>query len=156
MKTNYLPLAAILIFLLACNTQSKHSEKESAEPCLVRAQSGQQVRIYLNHIKTEKRTDFEAFVNDVLLPLKDHMKDERQKQAFEAGRYLAPTTQNADSSWTYSFIFDPYFEDVDYSLLTSLKQKYTEEEAKSLLENLSACYVSPQVGFGFTQEPMRK
>lgn len=157
MKTVTLPLIASLsLLLLACNPQPQPTKQINAEPCLVRAKTGQNVKVYLNHIKTDKRADFEAFVNDVLFPLKDYMKDERQKQAFEAGRYLAPTTQNADSSWTYSFIFDPYYEGVDYSLVSSLKLKYSDEETQALLENLSACYASPQVGFGFTQESMRK
>ena len=109
--------------------------------------------VILNHVKADKRQQFEKFVYEILLPaLKEGAKvDLPSKKIIEQTRMLEPRTANKDSSYTYIWLMDPIVKDADYSYPGILNKVYSPEETKKYISMNDECLVSPQIGFRVKQ-----
>tara|TARA_B100001750_G_C14883869_1_gene291797 strand:+ start:43 stop:471 length:429 start_codon:yes stop_codon:yes gene_type:complete len=113
------------------------------------ASSGESMWVILNHVKADKRQEFEKFVYEILLPaLKEDAKvDLTSKKIIEQTRMLEPSRSNKDSSYTYIWLMDPIVKDADYSYPGILNKVYSPEETKKYISMNDECLVSPQIGY---------
>ena len=130
----------ISLFLMSC-------EKNAV------AALGEPMWIVLNHVKADKRQQFEKFAYDVLLPaLKENAKTNLStKNLISQTRMLEPTRMNQDSSYTYIWLMDPIVQDGDYGYESNLSQFYSPEEVKMYVSMADSCLVTPQVGYRLKQ-----
>ena len=117
------------------------------------ASSGEPMWVVLNHVKADKRQQFEKFVYEILLPaLEESAKsDLLSRNIIDQTRMLEPTRANKDSSYTYIWVMDPLVKDADYSYPGILNQVYNSEETKKYISMNNECLVSPQVGYRVKQ-----
>ena len=117
------------------------------------ASSGESMWVILNHVKADKRQQFEKFVYEILLPaLEEGAKvDLTSKKIIEQTRMLEPRRANKDSSYTYIWLMDPIVKDADYSYPGILNKVYSPEETKKYISMNDECLVSPQIGFRVKQ-----
>ena len=113
------------------------------------ASSGESMWVILNHVKADKRQQFEKFVYEILLPaLEEGAKvDLTSKKIIEQTRMLEPRRANKDSSYTYIWLMDPIVKDADYSYPGILNKVYSPEETKKYISMNDECLVSPQIGY---------
>ena len=113
------------------------------------ASTGESMWVILNHVKADKRQQFEKFVYEILLPaLKEGAKvDLTSKKIIEQTRMLEPKRANKDSSYTYIWLMDPIVKDADYSYPGILNKVYSPEETKKYISMNDECLVSPQIGY---------
>ena len=113
------------------------------------ASSGESMWVILNHVKADKRQQYEKFVYEILLPaLEEGAKvDLTSKKIIEQTRMLEPRRANKDSSYTYIWLMDPIVKDADYSYPGILNKVYSPEETKKYISMNDECLVSPQIGY---------
>ena len=140
-----------LMFVLATLSWSSnppHDEK-------LRADEGELVWIILNHVKPDKREQFEEFMN-IMNQIFDDLAKEGKLSADEAMvikqmRLLHPTEANEDGSFTYVFLMDPWIEGVKSRTSYWLRQKYSEEEAKKYGQMFGDSLMHPQTSYMLKQ-----
>ena len=117
------------------------------------ASSDESMWVILNHVKADKRKQFEKFAYEILLPaLKEKAKSDLiSKQIIDQTRMLEPMRANKDSSYTYIWLMDPIVKDADYSYPGILNKVYSPEETKKYISMNDECLVSPQIGFRVKQ-----
>ena len=125
----------------------------SCEKNKVVASSGESMWVILNHVKADKRQQFEKFAYEILLPaLKEKAKSDLiSKQIIDQTRMLEPMRANKDSSYTYIWLMDPLVKDANYSYPGILGQVYSPEETKKYISMNNECLVGPQVSYPVKQ-----
>ena len=117
----------------------------------LKAAQGDTVWIILNHVKEDKRDQFEKFSNIMFNAFEKALNagklSEREIKSLENIRFLKPFKQNKDSSFTYIFLADPRFMNVKGSASYYLKKIYTEEETKKYAKMFTDCFAKPQEGY---------
>ena len=108
-----------------------------------RAAMGESVGVTLNPILPEKREQFERLITEILTPAAEQHFP-RQAQSF---RFLVPSEPDESGNFTFVFLFDPYFEDADYTLKTLLTTAFGADEAESYLQQWNECFAGPQVAY---------
>jgi|GEM_PF-389837 len=116
----------------------------------IRAAKGDTVWVLLNHIKHDKRQQFEKFIHEIFWPKAAKLNPEDQ-QAFKQTRVLHPVKMNDDSTYTYIFLMDPLIPNGNYNILYYLKKMYDEAKAKEYYKMWSECYKRSQEPFVVTQ-----
>ena len=93
-----------------------HTQTVSATGA-IEAASGDPIWVILNHVKADKRAQFEKFVYEVLLPAfeKNAEGDPISRKSLEHTRMLEPRKANEDSSYTYIWLMDPLVKEANYS-----------------------------------------
>ena len=73
------------------------------------AAPGDPMWVILNHVKADKRAQFEKYVYEVLLPAleKNAESDPISRNIIKQTRMLEPSRANKDSSYTYIWLMDP-------------------------------------------------
>ena len=136
--------AIILIFGCAPNISNSQA---------IKAKSGEQTMIVLNHIKFDKKEEFNSILLNEVMPAYYAYEDssaEKNKlndKAAESMRILLPSNINQDSTWTFIMFADPFYEGALYNIGPPLNQKYGEEGAKEVFARWSSCFASGQVIF---------
>ena len=132
-----------LFLILVGNINSQTTESKQGDPMWV----------ILNHVKADKRQQFEKFAYKVLLPaLEENAKSNlTTKKMIGQTRMLEPRRANKDSSYTYIWLMDPLVKDAIYSYPGILKRVYSPEETKKYISMNNECLVSPQVAFPVKQ-----
>ena len=117
------------------------------------AAPGDPMWVILNHVKADKRQQFEKFVYKVLLPALEMsaLDDSISSKIIEQTRMLEPRRANKDSSYTYIWLMDPIVKDADYSYPGILNRVHSPEETEKYISMQLECLVSPQVGYGVKQ-----
>ena len=117
------------------------------------ASSGDPMWVILNHVKADKRQQFEKFVYEVLLPAleKNAESDPISKNIIEQTRMLEPRRANKDSSYTYIWLMDPLVKKADYSYPGILSRIHSPEETKKYISMQKECLVGPQVSYRVKQ-----
>ena len=125
----------------------------SCEKNKVVSSSGESMWVILNHVKADKRQQFEKFAYEILLPaLKEKAKSDLiSKQIIDQTRMLEPMRANKDSSYTYIWLMDPLVKDANYSYPGILGQVYSPEETKKYISMNNECLVGPQVSYPVKQ-----
>ena len=118
------------------------------------ASSGDPMWVILNHVKADKRQQFEKFVYEILLPaLEENAKnDSKTRNLIEQTRMLEPRRANKDSSYTYIWLMDPLVKDADYSYPGILNRVHSPEETEKYISMQLECLVGGrQVSYGVKQ-----
>jgi hypothetical protein len=126
----------ILLFLTTLTAAAQTTEVASSKDLqkwigtqkeMNRAKTNDHVLLVVLTIKPTAKADFDSWVNDILYKALYQSKSEMKKAQLKATRWLEPLRQNADSTWTYSWIMDPVIPKTDYDILTFLKNEYGNE-----------------------------
>ena len=117
------------------------------------AAPGDPMWVILNHVKADKRAQFEKFVYEILLPaLEENAKnDSKTRNLIEQTRMLEPRRANKDSSYTYIWLMDPIVKDADYSYPGILNRVHSPEETEKYISMQKECLVGPQVSYRVKQ-----
>ena len=132
-----------IIFIVGCESNNSTIQ-------VVRAKSGDQVLTVLNHIKFDKKEEFNTILFNEVMPAYSAYTDssaEKNKlndMADKAMRMLLPINMNEDSTWTFVMFADPYYEGALYNIIPPLKQKYGEEGAEEVFGRWSDCFAEGQ------------
>ena len=115
--------------------------------------SGDTVWVILNHVKADKRPQFERFVYEVLLPAleKNAEGDPISRNIIEHTRMLEPRSANKDSSYTYIWFMDPVVKEANYSYAGIIGAVHSPEETEKYLSMVDECLVGPQVFYPVKQ-----
>jgi hypothetical protein len=93
-----------------------------------RAKTNDHVLLVVLTIKPTAKADFDSWVKDILYKALYQSKSEMKKAQLKGNPVAGtPVRQNADSTWTYSWIMDPVIPNTDYDILTFLKNEYGNE-----------------------------
>ena len=115
-----------------------------------RATEGNTVWVLLNHVKPDKRKQFEKFIHEIFWPEAEKLEPADQ-QVFGQTRVLHPVESNEDGTYTYVFLMDPLITDADYSILNYLKKMYDEEKANEYYKMFTESLNRPQEGYKVIQ-----
>lgn len=143
-------MALFIMILLFSNTRVKAQTTEDLSGSTIRAAKGDTVWVLLNHIKHDKRQQFEKFIHEIFWP-KAAILEPSDQQAFRQTRVLHPVKMNKDSTYTYIFLMDPLIPNKSYKILNFLKKMYGEEKANKYYAMFKECYASPQTGYVVVQ-----
>ncbi len=132
-----------VIFTVGCETDNSTMQ-------LMKAKSGDQILTVLNHIKFDKKDEFNNILFNEVMPAYNAYVDSSadnnklNDKAEKAMRMLLPMSMNEDSTWTFIMFADPYYEGALYNIIPPLKQKYGEEGAEEVFGRWSDCFVGGQ------------
>ena len=117
------------------------------------ASSGEPMWVILNHVKADKRDQYEKFVYKVLLPALEMsaLDDSISSKIIEQTRMLEPRRANKDSSYTYIWLMDPLVKEANYSYPGILNRVHSPEEAEKYISMQNECLVGPQVSYPVKQ-----
>lgn len=94
-------------------------------PVQTRATVDGAVWVVANYVKADKVAQFEDFNLKYLKPAGDEVAPDMTKTV----RFLKPTKQNQDGTYTYFYLMDPALKDANYAILPILETKYGKEKA---------------------------
>jgi uncharacterized protein (TIGR02246 family) len=117
------------------------------------AHQGQHMQVVVYQIKANRRQDFENFVRQTLVPAIDQSKP-ANGMAVKHTRFMIPDRAEADGSYRYMFVMDPLIEGVDYGIEAIMIQKYGEQQAKGLVNDLNSMQAGPFQAFAGTQSEL--
>jgi len=149
----YFAVFFILLFLFSIfmiNPDQKAKATNDPSGSMIRAAKGDTVWVLLNHIKADKREQFEKFVHEILWPLAQKLEPADQQVAKQT-RVLHPVAMNKDSTYTYVILMDPAIPNANYQVMYYLKKGYGEEKAKEYSKMFGECFASPQVVYVLIQ-----
>lgn len=112
----------------------------------VRAGKGDTVYIFVNHIKQDKRQEFEDFVTNTFWGMSKKLPTKDQ-QVFKHTRVLYPTKAEPDGTWSYIFIMDPVVPGGEYNIRTLLVKMYGEQKADEYDKLFSETAAHEQTGY---------
>ena len=125
---------------------------------IVKAKSGDKTLVVLNHIKSDKKEEFNSILFDEVMPAYYAYKDSSEEKnklndmAAKSMRILLPSNVNENSNWTFIMLADPFYEGALYNIIPPLKQKYGEEGAKEVFARWNNCFASGQILFAGEQK----
>jgi hypothetical protein len=122
-----------------------HDEENQRER--IRAVDGEKMRVLLNHVKPDRRKEFERLMHEII----KQIAVRSEIHVLNRTRILHPTGPNEDGTYTYIFLMDPVVPDGEYSFEKLLQLAYSTEEAEELSKLFSESLVSPQVGYEVIQ-----
>ena len=136
----------VIILIIGCEPNSLKSQA-------IKAKSGEQTMVVLNHIKFDKKEEFNSILFNEVMPAYYAYEDssaEKNKlndMAAKSMRILLPGDMNEDSTWTFIMFADPLYDGALYTIGKPLYQKYGEEGAKEVFARWNDCFASGQVLF---------
>ena len=142
---NFFVIFAIIL-IIGCEPNSPKSQA-------IKAKSGEQTMVVLNHIKFDKKEEFNSILFNEVMPAYYTYEDssaEKNKlndMAAKSMRILLPGDMNEDSTWTFIMFADPLYDGALYTIGKPLYQKYGEEGAKEVFARWNDCFASGQVLF---------
>jgi hypothetical protein len=148
-KSVFVLVFCVVFVILAFTALSKSSNP--SDEAKLRAEEGELVWIILNHVKPDKREQFEEFMDIMNQVFDDLIKEDKlsadEAMAIKHMRLLHPTEANEDGSYTYVFLADPWIEGVKSGIGYWLRQKYPEEEAKKYGQMFSDSLMHRQTSY---------
>ena len=136
----------VIILIIGCEPNSSKSQA-------IKAKSGEQTMVVLNHIKFDKKEEFNSILFNEVMPAYYAYEDssaEKNKlndMAAKSMRILLPGDMNEDSTWTFIMFADPLYDGALYTIGKPLYQKYGEEGANEVFARWNDCFASGQVLF---------
>ncbi len=130
-----------------CIVNKQISKNEEVQDECLRAVEGEQVWVLLNHVKPDRRKEFERFMHELIAPIGECT----EPYVLNKTRILHPTGPNDDGTYTYIFLMDPAVTDGEYSFEKLLPLAYPSEQVKEYLKLFYESLATPQVGYTVTQ-----
>lgn len=127
--------------------QSGTARNEDVARETIRAAEGERMWVLLNNVKADKREQHEHFILDILMPVVEKV----EPSVLRPTRFLCPTEQNEDGTYTFVYLMDPVIEGGDYDILNLLKKAHSEEQAEEYFQLWNESLASPQVGYELIQ-----
>lgn len=133
MRTSSLIIISICLFCCTVRGQEEMATSEELQEWIgkdkesTRAKNGDQVLIVIIQVKSASKQDFDAWIEDVLYAALHSTDSEMKMAQLKATRWLTPVSQNADGTWTYSWIMDPVIPKTNYDIPRFLNLEYGEE-----------------------------
>jgi len=115
-----------------------------------RAAEGDTVWVFVNHIKPDKRQQFEHFVHDLFWPMASQLGKSDQ-QVFGQTRVLYPIKAEADGTYSYLFIMDPVITGGNYDIKSLLTKMYGPEKATEYNKMYDETAAREQTGYTLIQ-----
>ena len=112
-----------------------------------RVMVGEKVLLLLNHIKAEKRGDFEHFIQSILAPAVMRVAPDLHDRV----RALFATQPEQDGSYTYVLLIEPLMAEASYDIAEVLYKAYPSEEASVYLRIWEEAQAAPQTGYEIVQ-----
>jgi hypothetical protein len=111
------------------------------------------VWVILNHVRPQKRAQFERFLHEVFWPggRRVGQTDSLVARAIAQTRILHPAGPNADGTYTYAFMMDPRVPGADYDILALLKRAYPAAEAERYVREMNDAIARPGTQHLFVQ-----
>ncbi|MBK7031486.1 MAG: hypothetical protein IPH45_20850 [Bacteroidales bacterium] len=100
-----------------------------------RASANDSVLIVLNQVKPEKVAQFEDFNKNYLSPA----GVETNPQVKASVRMQEPVYKNADGTYTYVYLIDPFRGNLNYNIEYSLNAKFGKEKADEYMKMYLDC-----------------
>ena len=122
---NFFVIFAIIL-IIGC-------EPNSSKMQVIKAKSGDQTMVVLNHIKFDKKEEFNSILFNEVMPAyyayedSSAEKNKMNDMAAKSMRILLPENMNEDSTWTFIMFADPLYDGALYTIGKPLYQKYGEE-----------------------------
>lgn len=113
----------------------------------IRAHSGEDMWVLLNHIRADKVESFEHFLHAILMPAIAHT----QPEVYNKVRVLHPTMPNKDGTYTYIFLMDPLVQDGEYNIDNILHEFYKPDLAREYLKIYNEAQAEPQIELDMVQ-----
>jgi len=158
MKARHITNAFFIILFVLLFISSNDSFGQDTEDVFgrnLRAAKGEKVMIIYNHVKADKREQFEKFIEVYRKCLEDGVKEgkfnETEVKAITGLRYLTPTRQNRDSTYTYVYMADPWFSGLNLSERYQMTKTLSEEEAEKYIKMWRESLARRQEMFTFFQ-----
>ncbi|HEX5154125.1 MAG TPA: hypothetical protein VFW07_21910 [Parafilimonas sp.] len=147
MKLLLYPLTLAALMLYSQNICAQTAARTTT------AKQGDTVWVLVNHIKADKREQFEKFVSEIFWPMAKKLNAQDQK-VFHQTRVLYPVKPETDGTYSYLFIMDPVIAGGDYDIEHLLQKMYGEQKGAEymLMFNETAAgdqtwYVTVQSGY---------
>jgi hypothetical protein len=115
------------------------------------AKEGDTVWVIANHVKSDKRQQFERFVHEVFWDSSSKLSSQEEQLVFRQTRVLHPTRQEKDGSYTYLFIMDPYIPGANYDIGQFLDKIYGTPKAAEYMKMLEETQVREQTSYFVVQ-----
>jgi hypothetical protein len=110
-----------------------------------RATTGDTVLIAVNHVRADRRAQFEEFAQKFWeAGTRAGALDSVQTATFRYTRTLYPTAPDSDGTFAYLFIMDPAIRGGNYDIGALLKQLFPADEASRLGRMLEESMARPQ------------
>lgn len=107
----------------------------SSPPPVERASAGDSIMIVLNYVKPDKVEQFENFNMTILSPT----GAETNPQAKASIRMQKPVNKNADGTYTYVYLMDPFKGSLNYDIYYPLTAKYGKQKADEYMKMYTDC-----------------
>ncbi len=132
MKLKSIFMLLVVILFFSCGENTNTTKTITAIPTKeeMRAKNGDEVLIIVSYIKNDVKPEFEMWIKDVLYSALNKTSNQMKKDQLLRTRWLEPTHQNEDKSWTYVWIMDPIIPNTDYDIPAFLNKEYGEEKGK--------------------------
>jgi hypothetical protein len=115
------------------------------------AKEGDTVWVLANHIKSDKRQQFERFIHEVFWDSSSKLSSQEEQRVFRQTRVLHPTRQEKDGSYTYLFIMDPYIPGANYDIGQFLDKIYGPPKAAEYMKMLEETQKGEQTAYFVVQ-----
>ncbi|UFH53478.1 hypothetical protein [Spirosoma sp. KNUC1025] len=117
----------------------------------MQAKPGESVVVWAYPVKAAKRQQYEHFVHDIFWPGAKKLPTATQR-VFKQTRVMHPTKANADGTYTYLFIMDPYIVGEDYDIGSLVKKMYGAKQGAEHYKLFEGAVVAGKdVGYRVTQ-----
>lgn len=125
----YFALLVAIMLPFCAYTQSKTN---------VRAREGDQVWLIINYVKADSRQEFERFMEEVFFKVLTTSQVPLRAETYQKTRWLTPTQQNEDGTWTYAFIMDPVVTNANYEIEKLFQEQYSLEKSAELIQQYTS------------------
>jgi hypothetical protein len=129
------------------STNTPTAQNQEVEKEYLRAVDGEKMWVLLNHVKPDRRKEFERFMHQII----KQIGARSEPHVLNRTRILHPTGPNEDGTYTYIFLMDPVVQDGEYSFEKLLSLAYSPEEAGELIKLFNESLASGQVAYEVTQ-----
>ena len=107
------------------------------------AQESVAVLTFENHIKANKKTDYDKWLNDVFLGSLIKSKNEQMIDQHRRLTVYRPAKAESDGTWTYQFVMDPSKKNDVFDFAVLLTEFYAISDVDRLLQQESECVARP-------------
>ncbi len=117
------------------------------------AAKGDTVWVLLNHVKADRRADFERFVTEYLHPAveQDARTNAGDRKLLEHTHMLYPTHADKDGTYAYVWLMNPHISGVSYMYRDLLSHAYPAAKVQEALKLLSGTLARPQEAYTSVQ-----
>ena len=144
MNPKYALLLSLLFTVSTAVAQTKPAARIMAKP-------GEAVMVWSYPVKADKRKQYEHFVHDIFWPGAGKLSASGQR-VFRQTRVMHPAKANADGTYTYLFIMDPYINGEDYDIESLTKKMYGAKQGAEYYKLFAGAVVAGKdVGYRVTQ-----